>query len=304
MNMVIDKIRRNIVPFFIAVVLLTGVCCAWYFLHPASPYHKRYTFVVAFDKVGTLVPGNRVSVRGISCGEVLKVQLTEDAVYVRARVLATTRIPRNSQFRLITAGLMGERELSVLSGDSREYVAEGDTVKGLYEEGTAGITKSLKQILHDIRDIEAELKNADTIVVQPVGEQVGRVVDKGRKLLSTTNKNIRNWKNKLSKALRDCDTLLYDVKAELEDVSAKGGESAEKVMQVMPRVEALLEKTKSLRTLVDEVAAKMEGDDNTVGLVLKSDGKLAQELDQTVKDIDALMEDLKKQGLKLNVDIF
>ena len=70
-------------------------------------------------------------------------ELTDEAVYVRARVLADTKIPVNSEFRLVTAGLMGEREMSIITGNSDRLVAEGDTVRGLYDEGTSGISKNL-----------------------------------------------------------------------------------------------------------------------------------------------------------------
>ena len=59
-----------------------------------------------------------------------------------------------------------------------------------------------------------------------------------------------------------------------------------------------------MQGLADELAKKVEADDNTIGLFLAEKGKLSQELDRTAADIDALIVDLKKQGLKLNVDIF
>lgn len=304
MNIVAYKIKRNIIPFFIALVLLTGMCCAWYFLHPSSPYHKRITFVVGFEKVGTLVPGNRVSVRGITCGEILKVQLTDEAVYVTARVLATTQIPKNSQFRLITAGLMGERELSVLSGDSKEYVAHGDTVAGFYDEGTAGITKGLRGIMASLNTIKSDLKDVDTSVVKPLGEQLDRVSDKAVKLASTTKKRINTWMKKLDDVFDSFEVALTSLKGEVSEVTLKSTELADKSTLILPRIEALLEKTKSMRAFAYEIVAKMNSDDNSVGLIKSEKSKLAEELDQTAKDLDALMEDLKKEGLKLNVDIF
>lgn len=304
MNNIAYKIKQNIIPFFIAVVLVTAVCCAWYYLHPSSPYFKHVSFVVRFEKVGTLSPGNRVAVRGIACGQILKVELTDEAVYVTAEVNEGTLIPRNSQFRLITAGLMGERELNVLSGDSKEYVAAGDTVKGFYEEGASGITKGLREIMAGIREVKAELEDVDTLVVLPISEQVNRVGNKAKNIGSMLLKKTANLKKNLEKVLQDCDGILSKARAELEDVASKGGESAEKAKQLLPRVEGLVQKTESLKSYANEFVSKINADDNTVGLILAEKGKLAQELEQTAADIEALMKDIKKDGLKLNVDIF
>lgn len=304
MNNVAYKIRHNIIPFCVAVTMLVGICGAWFLYHPSSPYHKRMVFVVSFEKIGTLMPGNRVAVRGIGCGQVLKVELTEDAVYVTAEVLASTKIPRNSQFRLITAGLMGERELNVLSGDGTEYVADGDTVKGLYEEGAAGITRGLREILADIRELREELERTDSTVIQPMDEQVMRVGRKANRLASTISARVKGWRSGFDKIIGDCSDILARLDSELDGVASRGGEMADKAKQMLPRVKELIEKTKSLQGVADELAKKIEADDNSIGLILTEKGQLSQELDRTANDIDALIEDLKKQGLKLNVDIF
>ena len=48
----------------------------------------------------------------------------------------------------------------------------------------------------------------------------------------------------------------------------------------------------------------MDKTDNTAGLVVTGKGKLVRELDRISLDIDKLISDIKKSGLKLNVDIF
>ena len=153
MNSLLFKIKKNFVACLIFLIIVVSCGLAIYYYHPSSPYHKRYTFVVKYETIGTLSPGNLVRVRGIAMGEIVDVKLTDEAVYVSARVLAEAKIPVNSEFRLVTAGLMGEREMSIITGNSSKLVAEGDTVKGLYDEGTAGITKNLPEVFKDIGDV-------------------------------------------------------------------------------------------------------------------------------------------------------
>ncbi|MBO7513955.1 MAG: MCE family protein, partial [Fibrobacter sp.] len=147
MNRVTRRIKENLFPFVVFVILVTSCSAAWFFFHPSSPYHERMSFVVSFDAVGTLSPGNRVEVRGIPRGQITKVELTDEAVYVSVEVLADTKIPRNSEFRLITAGLMGEREMCILTGNSKDLVRDGDTLIGRFDEGMAGFGKKLGAIM-------------------------------------------------------------------------------------------------------------------------------------------------------------
>ena len=128
MNSLLFKIKKNFVASLIFLIIVVSCGLAAYYYHPSSPYHKRYTFVVKYETIGTLSPGNLVRVRGIVKGEIVNVKLSDDAVYVSARVLSDAQIPVNSEFRLVTAGLMGEREMSIITGNSSKMVADGDTV--------------------------------------------------------------------------------------------------------------------------------------------------------------------------------
>ena len=88
MNSLLFKIKKNFLASLVLLIIVVSCGLAAYFFHPASPYFKRYTFVVKYETIGTLSPGNLVRVRGIAKGEIVSVELTDEAVYVRARVLA------------------------------------------------------------------------------------------------------------------------------------------------------------------------------------------------------------------------
>ena len=52
---------------------------------------------------------------------------------------------------------MGGRELSVLTSDDGDYLSQGDTISGFFDEGTAGITQSLRDIMDGLGEIKEEL---------------------------------------------------------------------------------------------------------------------------------------------------
>ena len=172
MNRVTRRIKENLFPFIVFAIIVASCSAAWFFFHPSSPFHERYTFVVSYDAIGTLSPGNLVKVRGIPCGQITKVQLTDDAVFVTVEVLAETIIPKNSEFRLITAGLMGEREMCVLTGDSKELVHQGDTLIGHFDQGMSGFGKKVGAIMADL----AELKDSARSVMDSLSNGQGNCI--------------------------------------------------------------------------------------------------------------------------------
>lgn len=304
MNRFVRLIKENTLPSIIFAIIVVSCGAAWYYLHPASPYHARYSFVVRYDAIGTLSPGNRVEVRGISAGEITKVELTEDAVFVTARVYATTKIPVNSEFRLINSGLMGEREMCVLTGDSPKLIHDGDTLNGHFDEGTSGVGIKLAGIMKDVDEIKDTVKAfVDSLRVGESGKRLGRIVTKGKKIIRVADADLKSWVREANAVLDNLNGSLQEVKSALDGVVDQGTPKVEAAKKLISRVDGLLLKMNDLKGQGEDIIQKLSNNSNTAGLVLKKSGDFNRELGNVSKDLDALIKDIKKQGLRLNVDI-
>ena len=148
MNRFVFFVRNNILAFLIFIVLVASVFFAWYFIHPSSPFQKKQSFVIFFNKIGFLQKGNLVRVNGSQKGEIRKIELLEEGVLVTARIFADYEIPVNSEFRLINAGLVGKQELSILVGDALETLKSGDTVQGNVDQDFSDIGRNIRRCGH------------------------------------------------------------------------------------------------------------------------------------------------------------
>ena len=305
MNRVVKRIKENLLPFIVFVILVTSCSAAWFFLHPASPYHERFSFVVSFDAVGTLSPGNLVKVRGIKRGEITKVELTDDAVYVTVRVLAETKVPRNSEFRLITAGLMGEREVCILTGDSKELVHDGDTLVGHFDEGLSGFGRKLGAIIADLGELKDSVRSVmDSLSDGETGVQIQRVSKKAKNVVYKSRVNVNSWKTEVESLLEKCDQSLANAQAALEVIAKNGAVRIRDLNALVDRTRLLLESVKRLKDQSNTVLGKLMEGDNSAGLVMDLTSPINNELDKLLLDVNALLEDIKKNGLDINVDIF
>ena len=305
MNKFSRLIKENLLPFIVFAIIVTSCCAAWFFLHPSSPFHERYTFVVSYDAIGTLSPGNLVKVRGIPCGQITKVELTDDAVYVTLEVLAETIIPKNSEFRLITAGLMGEREMCVLTGDSKELVHQGDTLVGHFDQGMAGFGKKVGAILADLGELRDSARSVmDSLSNGQAGEQLDRVSKKAKTVVRKTKVNVNSWKTQVDSLLDECDHSLGNAQAALEAIAQTGAAKVHDLGNLVDRTRKLLETVKALKEQSASVLGKLTQDDNTAGLIISQDSPFNKGLDKLLQDVDALLNDIKKSGLDINIDIF
>ena len=305
MNSLLIKVKKNIVASLIFIIIVVSCGLAAYYFHPSSPYHKRYSFVVKYETIGTLSPGNLVRVRGIAMGEIVDVKLADEAVYVKARVLAEAKIPVNSEFRLVTAGLMGEREMSIITGNSSKMVAEGDTVNGLYDEGTSGISKNLTAVFEDIGDIKQMITNlADSLTVGETGKRIDRVGKKANKLIRVTKADVRKWKSYVDELVDGYNEVTDKMERSLQELSDRGGESAAKASELIDRVRALMERANASKEAAMVIMAKYDESEGSAKKFLDESSKLKVDFDALRHDFDTMLNDVKKNGLKLNVDIF
>lgn len=305
MNSLLFKIKNNFVASLIFIVIVVSCGLAAYFFHPSSPYHKRYTFVVKYETIGTLSPGNLVRVRGIAMGEIVDVKLADDAVYVSARVLEEAKIPVNSEFRLVTAGLMGEREMSIITGNSSKLVAEGDTVSGLYDEGTSGITKNLAAVFNDIGEAqEMVIAFVDSIKVGDAGKRIDRVANKAKKIVRMTKADARKWKSMVDELLDGYHEVGEKMERSLQELSDRGGESAARANEVLDRVRVLKGRVDASKEAAVAVVTKFDESDGAVKMFRDESSRLNRDFEALKKDFDALINGVKADGLKLNIDIF
>ena len=235
----------------------------------------------------------------------VKVELTDDAVYVTAEVLATSKIPDNSEFRLINSGLMGEREMNVLSGDSPRLISNGDTLFGVFDEGMTGVGQKLTAILDgagEIRDTLSALM--DSISEGAAGKQIDRVSGKADRLARLTKGNVGNWKSEVQSLLDKCDRSLENAQEALNGVSSRAGNKLDEVDNLLDRTQELLSRVGVLKDQSEKIMQKLAKGDNSAGLLLQQDSPINKALDKLLLDVDSLLNDIKKNGLDINIDIF
>jgi len=305
MNQIVRTIKNNLFPFIVFMILVVGCVLGWYYFHPSSPYFERYRFVVSYQAIGTLSPGNHVIVRGIQAGKILDVELTDDAVFVTVEVLSMAKISRHSEFRLINAGLMGEREMCVLTADDDDWVVDGDTVSGTYDDGIAGVGAVFLDALKDLDEMkQAILAFKDSVTIGSSGKKMGRIVKKGKRLLNSGKSLVDDSRDQVQGIISHGESTLEKLRSTLDGASERGNISVEKGRALLDRTDSLLSRLDSLKGQSDALVEKLSATDNTAGLVFSGRGKLFSELDRLSLDIDRLISDIKKSGLKLNVDIF
>ena len=89
-----------------------------------------YRVTAVFDNVGSLKPKAAVRSAGVLVGRVESIAFDDKTFQARVVLALESRyaFPKDSSFKILTSGLLGEQYIGIEPGGAEENLAEGDVV--------------------------------------------------------------------------------------------------------------------------------------------------------------------------------
>jgi phospholipid/cholesterol/gamma-HCH transport system substrate-binding protein len=114
-----------------------------------------FTLIANFDELGGLKPRAPVVIAGVKVGQVRTTELGDD---YRARVTLdldrTLKIPADTTASIVTAGLLGDRYVSLQPGGDPQELPNGGTIT--FTESAVLLERLLGKIVHNVGGGEKE----------------------------------------------------------------------------------------------------------------------------------------------------
>jgi len=297
-------------PWLFYVIVFSGMLFLfglWFFLHPNSPWHSRNHYYIAFEEIGNLKVGNDVSVNGLPKGYVKEFELTDSCVWTEIAVLADVKIPVDSKFHIANAGLMGERIIDIILGDSNIYYQNDEYIMGFFDMGSTSIGVLTAYILQKAEDIVDIIEStADTLFSEEKIKEYEKLGHKA-KLLGNNTLRLVNSAERSAMASVDSLVMAKSKVVEIIDSIKPNLDGIVKNIDELKKNFANLEKSLGdLKNSANSIAQELESGNNTISLALdkEKNGDLRLQMKKISEDAEKLMEKIKKDGLDLNVDIF
>jgi phospholipid/cholesterol/gamma-HCH transport system substrate-binding protein len=305
----IKKLSRSTPWLFysaVASIILLPISL-WFFLHPNSPWHARNYYLIAFNEIGNLKIDDAVNVNGLTRGRVKEFALTDSCVWVKIAVLTKVKIPMNSKLNVANIGLMGDRVIEIILGDSKAYYENGASFTGFFDMGSTSIGVLVVDILKKAEGIVDILENtADTLFSE---ERTKDYKILGHKANLLGNKTSRLVSSAERSAVASIDSL-FEAKDKLVEIIDNMKPNFDGIIDDLDLLKKnfanLKISLKKIQNSITLIAENLENADNTVSLALdkKQNGDLRREMAKISKDAEQLLEKITKDGLDLNVTIW
>lgn len=292
------ELKVGLTIFIAAVVLSVGLL--WF---QGFEIGKRtYEVTAIFPMVGGVDPGDEVNVNGVEKGEVKRVSLEGTKVHIRMAIYSSVKIPDDSRVILQTVGIMGERVVSIMLGESDTYMEPGVTLEGIYDPGMSevlaslgNITGEMTRLAQDIRAIAEAFAEGDDL--RKTVENLAIVTGELKELMSKNAPKIEDGITSFSRSAKRFDSLLERNEGRIDSIITAVGEASRELPELARRVSAVTEG-------LHEVVRLLQSEQGTMGTLLQN-RDLLDRLERAISSLDELVTDMKANpGRYLKIEVF
>ncbi len=281
------EIRVGAVVVMAALIAVVGTM--WF--QRFRLHETRYSFDVRFTEVGGLVTGDPIHINGVELGKVEAIAPQLGRVVVRMGIRQGIAVPQDSRIVLKSIGIMGERFVEITQGRSRDMLAPGDTVDGVFLMGMSEVMGSAGDIIADVRAAVAQLRD------------VSAALNEGGRLAATM-KNLAEASEAVRALTAGDDPRLIDAVDRLSHVSmlldsllSRHYTSIDSSLLAFERaggrIEGVVDNLGSVSESLQQISSALQSGEGTAGRLIYDD-TLVRHLESTVQRVDSLITDMKQ----------
>jgi phospholipid/cholesterol/gamma-HCH transport system substrate-binding protein len=285
------ELKVGIVVVLAAIIFVWGVI--W--IKEYEFRQERHTYSVLFPNVGALEVGDPVAVLGVAKGKVEKIQLYQGDVLVTFNLTTDVVLKEDAKFTVMNIGLMGERFIEVETGHSLKPLNLSRPVKGFYDSGIPEVMGMMGEMVTEIRNLTAHLTGA--LGTEWSEESIKEIVRNLKKISTDLNSLLTENKNRMNQTLEDVSYTSAELKKMVEENKSRVETTMKNFSQASTKLENITQTLDSLSLSLKNLSQKIEKGEGTLGQLI-SDTLLYQDLKQTVKSVDELIQDIKKNPKK------
>jgi len=296
----------------LAAISITLLILGFNFLKGKNLFERSKKIYAIFRNVEGMEVSNAVRINGLQIGSVFAISETDKdmrGILVTINLKKDVHIPKNS-VAVINSGLISSSSIVINKGDAIEYLSSGDTIAT--QDKLSLVSQVEKNIDPIVARLNGTLESLDSLV-----EVVGSLFDPKlknnitaifthlantsaslEKLLNTENgslsaslNNLNSFTGNLAKNNQRIDSTLSNLQKTTQKLSDA-------------KIEETVESIQSTMNELKNVIGKINNSNGSLGLLI-NDKKLYQNLDNTVKSMNILLDDLRVHPKRyVNISVF
>lgn len=303
------EFKVGLFGLLVLVILFFGIK----FLKGSDIFQKENVYYATYNDVSGMLVSSNVFINGLRVGYVKEITTTNeraDNFVVAFTVRSDIKIPEDSKILLFSSDLLGSKALKLQLGNSSKIINDGDTIKSDKELGMLdNLGASISPMMNNLDSILSSLNNI--LNIQNQNSLQNTIAN-----IETTTARLGNITTNLDNLMSSEKTKLAKIIENTESITSNLKDNNQKLTNIIQNVDnivdsaakanigsTLIETGKSIERL-NSILGVIEKGKGNVGLLI-NDEELYKSLDNSAKNLNKLIEDIKENPKKyINVSVF
>ncbi|MFC2087216.1 MlaD family protein [Bacteroidota bacterium] len=307
------KITREIKIAIIGLICIVLIIWGMNFLKGKNILKKTTRYYAVYERIENLQVSAPVMIKGFKAGQVGKLYFDNNS---RGNIIAVLSvqeefvIPVNSVARLFSSDLMGTKAIEINISDSTRIYEEGDTIPTEIEADLAEqVSIQMLPLKNKAEDLIKDIQEALEVIKYVFNESTQENLTRSFASIKRTIQSLEQTSYNIDTMIISERSKFKNIFSNIEDITGNLKENNDyfnHIIQNFSTISDSLAKSTIASTIINtnktvvelnEILAKINNAEGTMGLLLNDDS-LYFELDRVSKDLDALINDVKKNPKK------
>ncbi len=290
--------KREVKIGIFAVVMIGCLWAGIRFLSGIDIFSRNVTYYASYDRVDGVQSASPVMLRGVKVGTVTDITFDEETgerVMLELTVKRQVTIPRDSEAKIFTNGLMGGKAIALQLGSSPELLQKGDTIRSASERDLMEMAGSEIDFLNEKIGAVADNLTVTLASLNAILEQNGDN-------LHATLTHLNRLTGDLSQVLGEQKASLNEAVAGVAELGRVMGENAERVDRIVGNADRFVaeltagEMAAELNASITQLHSLLEqinAGEGSIGRLVQ-DEALYNSLQEAGENLASLLKDLEE----------
>ena len=302
------KLSREVKTALLVLLSIGMLVWGYSFLRGKNIFSSSRVFLVEYDNVEGLTTASSVTVNGMVVGKVQKITLKEQGkLEVELLMTEDVDVPKSTQALIYAPGFIGGKQIALdINYKDSTLAQNGDHLKG---GNINGLIDGLGEKVDPIaQKLDSVLYNVNTLV-KSINTTLDPVTQKNLQNaiaeLNATMKNANGITSKFDRIVSTNESKINTIVSDFNKTSSNLSKFSNELDKVqLQKLQDILNKFDSAASTLDQMMKDINSGKGNVGKLLKEE-QLYQNLENTTKELNQLLEDVKLNPRRyINISVF
>ncbi|MAO70990.1 MAG: hypothetical protein CMD02_00595 [Flavobacteriales bacterium] len=291
------SIKVGIISLFTIFLIYFGMN----FLKGINVLNNGKILYAYYEDVAGLTEGNAITVRGYKIGTITEIQFDqerENQLRVNLNIENNIGIPKNSVAKIVSLDLMGTKGISLVLGDSSEFVSSGDELKTSIESSLQDeVNAQILPLKMKTEELIGSIDSVMTVITSVLNKDARESLSKSLISLDQTFSTLSETMTVIDKMVNENKENVNVTLTNFASVSENLNHSNEEIKNILYNFSSIsdsLVKADILTTVnkINMIVNSINNEEGSLGKLVKNKS-IYENLEASTRELEELIKDIK-----------